>query len=74
MTNLERRLNKLEGLLTDVSGLVPHTEKWLEYWKRWFECSIRDSYSRRGEKIPLEAARAIMQTGFSDEEGLEDDD
>jgi hypothetical protein len=74
MTKLDGRLKKLESLLTDVSGLVPHTKKWLDYWTRWFECSIRDSNSRRGEKMPLDAARAIMQAGSSGEEGLEDDD
>jgi hypothetical protein len=36
MTNLERRLGKLEARLVDSSGLVPHSALWLEYWKRWF--------------------------------------
>jgi hypothetical protein len=37
VTSLRRRLKKLEALLTDPSGLVPHSEKWLEYWERWFD-------------------------------------
>jgi hypothetical protein len=34
MTNLRRRLKKLEEILTDPAGLVPHTQKWIEYWDR----------------------------------------
>jgi len=71
---LNRRLKKLESQLTDMSGLIPHTRTWLEYCTRWFECSIRNPNFRWGEKMPLEAARAIMQAGSSGEEGLEDDD
>jgi len=33
MINLRRRLKKLEGLLTDSTGLVPHSTKWFEYWR-----------------------------------------
>jgi hypothetical protein len=36
MTHLQRRLKKLEGMLTDPAGLVPHTQKWLEYWDRQY--------------------------------------
>jgi hypothetical protein len=60
MTNLQRRLGKLEAQLIDSSGLVPHTQKWLEYWQRWFDDYSRDPSSRAGELIPLEAARAII--------------
>jgi hypothetical protein len=31
MTNLERRLKKLEALRTDASGLVPYSPEWFEY-------------------------------------------
>ena len=31
-SNLERRLQKLEAVLTDDSCAVPHTHKWLLYW------------------------------------------
>jgi hypothetical protein len=36
MTHLQRRLKKLEAVLTDPMGLVPHTPKWLEYWDRQY--------------------------------------
>ena len=74
VTKLDRRLKKLESLLTNVSGLVPRTKKWLDYWTRWLECAHRDPNFHRGQKMPLEAARAIMQAGSSDEEGFEDDE
>jgi hypothetical protein len=37
VTNLRRRLKKLEAKLTDPTGLVPHSQKWLEYWQRWID-------------------------------------
>jgi hypothetical protein len=36
MANLQRRLKKLEAVLLDPVGLVPHSRKWLEYWDRQF--------------------------------------
>jgi hypothetical protein len=32
MTNLQRRLPKVEAGLTDPWGLVPHLKEWLVYW------------------------------------------
>ena len=32
MSNLQRRLRKLEALLTDDAGLVPGTPQWLSHW------------------------------------------
>jgi len=37
MTNLRRRLRKLDALLSDPSGLVPYSEKWLDYWQNWLD-------------------------------------
>jgi hypothetical protein len=59
MTNLQKRLQKLEAeLITDESGLVPHSEEWLHYWMQW----LRDlnEGKKQPEKIPLDALRAIM--------------
>jgi len=36
MTNLQRRLKKLEGVLTDSLGFIPHSQKWLEHWDRQY--------------------------------------
>jgi hypothetical protein len=60
MTNLERRLGKLEARLVDSSGLVPHSALWLEYWKCWFDDYTKDPSSRAGELMTIEAARAVM--------------
>jgi hypothetical protein len=62
VTNLHRRLKKLELLLTDVRGLVPHTEKWLDYWRCWLDRYVNDSDFRPNEKMPLAAARALIQS------------
>ena len=32
MSNVLRRLKKLEARVTDRSGLVPHSEAWFNYW------------------------------------------
>lgn len=70
MTNVQRRLNKLETLLTDSTGLVPHSEKWLEYWQRWIDRWAIDSNFRPRERMPIEAARAILAgTPNSDDRG-----
>jgi hypothetical protein len=60
MTNLQRRLKKLEAQLTDPTGLVPHSQKWLEYWERWIDRWSDDPSFRPRERMPLEAARAII--------------
>jgi hypothetical protein len=31
-SKIERRLQKLEAVLTDASRAVPHTRRWLLYW------------------------------------------
>ena len=33
MSNLRRRLTKLEAHWTDWSGLVPNSPKWFAYWR-----------------------------------------
>ena len=62
MTNLQRRIQKLEAHLLEPSGLVPHTQPWLEYWDR----QIYDyamAPERRWPAVPfsVEAVRAVMQ-------------
>jgi hypothetical protein len=32
MTNLRRRLRKLEAEILDSHGLIPNTPEWLEFW------------------------------------------
>jgi len=61
MTNLKRRLRRLEALLRDPSGLVPYSEKWLDYWQGWLDRRADDPTFRPPERMPLEAARAIIR-------------
>jgi hypothetical protein len=62
VTNLARRLRKLEKRLTDGSGLVRHSEAWLDYWKRRLE-----QYLSEGGGIPMEAIDEIDAVGGDDE-------
>ena len=62
MTSRERRLRKLELLLTDPSGLVPHTRKWLEYWDRQIYDFMTDPEERWPAILfPLDAYCAVMK-------------
>lgn len=62
MTRLQQRLRKLEFSLTDPSGLVPHTRKWLGYWDRQiYEYMIAPDGTRPAVLFPLEAVRAVMK-------------
>jgi hypothetical protein len=61
-TNLERRLKKLESRLTDPSGLVPHSQRWLSYWDRHvYDYVIDPEHRRPAILFPLEALRAVLK-------------
>jgi hypothetical protein len=61
MTNLQRRLKKLEALLvTDPSGLVPHSTGWLEYCAIQVELYAADQLPK-GVLFPLEALQAVIR-------------
>jgi hypothetical protein len=60
MSNLRRRLHKLEARLTDSSGLVPNSQAWLDYWH------VKAARILDGEdpgKIPIEYFDAIIAAG-----------
>jgi hypothetical protein len=61
MTNLQRRLKKLEDLLTDPVGLVPHTQKWLEYWDRQFYLYMTGQDRNAIWLTSIAAYRAVMK-------------
>jgi hypothetical protein len=63
MTNLRRRLRKLESGLTDGNGLVPHFSAWFAHWERKIDQVITgdDPDDLRG--IPLEVVDAIIEAG-----------
>ena len=60
MSNLLRRVRKLETRLTDLSGLVPNTEDWLAYWKQRIERLLGGEGQGQTGRIPLEAIDAIV--------------
>ena len=66
MSNLQRRLKKLEALMTDEAGLVPHSPQWLAYWTERLHKFIAREYDLKDGKIPLEVIRAYVQSAESD--------
>lgn len=62
VTNLQRRLKNLELLLTDPSGLVPHSRQWLAYWDKQMYLYLTDrglpeafdngGFSNTGRPVP----------------------
>jgi hypothetical protein len=62
MTNLQRRLKKIEAFMTDTSGLVPHSPRWLAYWDRQIFNYMQDPEHRRPAVLfPIDAFRAVMK-------------
>jgi hypothetical protein len=61
MTNLERRLRKLEAVLTDSTGLVLHSQEWVDYWRLWVIRRNSDPDFHPRERMPLDAMRALIQ-------------
>ena len=47
MSNLSRRLRKLEAGQYDSAGLVPHSEAWFEFWEDKLARSLN------GEEVDL---------------------
>jgi hypothetical protein len=64
MTNLQRRLRKLEEILTDPVGLVPHTQRWLEYWDRQFYLYMTGQDRNAIWLSSIAAYRAVMKFAY----------
>jgi len=66
MTNLNRRLKKLEALrVTDASGLLPHSQGWLEYWEEQVQLYAAGRLPK-GFLFPLSALESVIRnTGDS---------
>ena len=71
MTNLQRRLRKLESELTDPSGLVPHSKAWFEHWERRIDQVIAgdDPGGLRGIRSPSWTRSSKRERGRRDHEG-----
>jgi hypothetical protein len=61
MSNLQRRLKKLEALLTDNAGLVPGSEQWLAYWTERADRILSGEDEVKGCRIPFEVMDAILE-------------
>ena len=62
MSKLLKRVQKLEALLTDVHGLVPHSEEWFEYWGAKLERAMAgEDVDLRG--LTLEFVDALLAKG-----------
>jgi len=66
MSNLNRRLKKLEELMTDDSGLVPGSARWMAYWTERVDKILAGDDEVKGCQIPLEVWDAIMQRADSE--------
>jgi hypothetical protein len=67
-SKIERRLQKLEAVLTDSSSAVPHTRRWLLYWTEIIAKYMIGELTRETLPglIPLEALQAIVFRGAAD--------
>jgi hypothetical protein len=73
MSNLLRRLRKLETRRTDNSGLAPRSEAWLDYWGHRIGQLLAGVGQRETGRIPLEAIDALVAAGAVREELPEKD-
>ena len=73
MSNLNRRLKKLEAVMTDDVGLVPGSPRWWTYWNEQLRKYIAREPDASDTKVPLEVLRAYMQSAEPDSI-VEDDD
>jgi len=60
MSNILRRLRRLETRLPDLSGFVPHSEAWLDYWSHRIDQLLGGEAQRDTGRIPLEAIDALV--------------
>ena len=68
MSNLLRRLRKLESRMTDRSALVPRSEAWLEYWKEKLDRFLSEGDPDHLSGMPLAAIDAIIAEGIHTEQ------
>ncbi len=67
MSNLRRRLEKLQARLTDSTGLVPHSKEWSEYWEERIDRLISGADPGEPGCIPIEVLDAVPASLRSDE-------
>jgi hypothetical protein len=60
MSNLRRRLTRLEELLTDRRGPVPYSGAWIEYWRNATDRILSGEEATPAECIPIEFVDLVL--------------
>ena len=60
MSRLQSRLRKLEAVMTDDRGLIPHSPRWLSYWTERIDRIVEGEEPSTPGCIPLEAFDAVL--------------
>jgi hypothetical protein len=66
MANLNRRVKKLEAIMTDDAGLVPSSPRWWAYWNEQLHRYIARDPVVKVCKVPLVGLRAYIQSADPD--------
>jgi hypothetical protein len=70
MTNLRRRLRKLEVVFTDPMGFIPHSAKWLKYWDRQYFLFLTGQDENAIRHSSVVEYRAVMKYGEESPDSL----
>jgi hypothetical protein len=60
MSKLQSRLRKLEAVMTDDRGLIPHSPRWLAYWTERIGRIFAGEEPSTPGCIPLDAFDAVL--------------
>jgi len=63
VSNLLKRVRKLEARLTDFNGLVPHSKEWFEYWEGKIDQFLAGDKSVDFRGMTLEFVDALIAKG-----------
>ena len=64
MTNLLKRVRKLEARSTDIRGFVPYSEEWHNYWGERLDKLLAGELPE-WERIPLEYIDSVREAAES---------
>ena len=68
MSNVLRRLCKLEARLSDRSGSAPHSKAWLAHWEERLDQFLTKGDSSALNGMPLAALDDIIEKGKHSEQ------
>jgi hypothetical protein len=67
MTNLHRRLAKLEVRIIDRLGLVPYSTAWIEYWRLATDRILSGEDNHPAERIPIEFVDIVLAEAYQED-------